>query len=146
MQARRDGARRTPLIVTTDEQGRLPSFVPVAGCSVGRTAMDLDTGVYAVELVLDRSLAKNEHHPYELTIELADPDQEPSVDHYAARRLTELLIWVRFHRDRLPAHVERYTIVGDDEETEKLDLGEGTSAHVLVRGFGPGIVGVRWGW
>jgi hypothetical protein len=146
MQARRDGARRTPLILTTDEQGRLPGFIPVAGCSVGRTAMDLETGVYAGELVLDRPLATGELYPYELTIELADPDDEASVDHYAARRLTELLVWVRFRADRVPAHVERYTIVGGREETEKLDLGAGTSAHVLVRGFGPGIVGVRWGW
>ncbi len=146
MQARRDGARRTPLILTTDEQGRLPRFVPVAGCSIGRVAMHAGTGVYASELVLDRSLTKGELYPYELTIELADPDDETCLDHYAARRLTELLVWVRFHADGMPAHVERYTIVGDHEQTEKLELGEGHAAHVLVRGFGPGIVGVRWAW
>jgi hypothetical protein len=146
MQARRDGARRTPLIVTTDEKGRLPRFVPVAGCSVGLVAMDPETGVYASELVLDRSLAKGELHPYELTIELPGPEDETCLDHYAARRLTELLVWVRFHADRVPARVERYTIVGDHEVTEKLELGEGHAAHVLERGFGPGIVGVRWGW
>ena len=146
MQARRDGARRTPLILATDDQGRLPRFVPVAGCTLGRTAMDVAGGVYAHELVLDRSLAKGELSPYELTIELADPDGETRLDHYAARRMSELLVWVRFHPDRLPAYVERYTIVGEEESVEKLELGDGCAAHTLVRNFGPGVAGVRWGW
>lgn len=146
MQARRDGARRTPLILTADDQGRLPRFVPVAGCRVGRVAMSPETGVYASELVLERTLAKGELHPYELTIELADPEEETFLDHYAARRLTELLVWVRFDPDRLPTHVERYTVVGEHERSEKLDLGEGSSALAMARGFGPGILGIRWGW
>jgi hypothetical protein len=146
MQARRDGARRTPLVLTTDDQESLPRFVPVAGCAIGRTAADTATGVYAHELLLDRYLAKGELSPYELTIELADPYSETSLDHYAARRVRELLVWVRFHAERLPAWVERYTIEGEAETVEKVDLGEGRTGHMLVRGFGPGIVGVRWGW
>ena len=71
---------------------------------------------------------------------------EAWLDHYAARRLSELLIWVRFDPDRLPANVERYTVLGDQEETEKLDLGGGSTAHALARSFGPGILGLRWGW
>ena len=43
-------------------------------------------------------------------------------------------------------HIERYTIIGDREESEKLDLGEGSTAHAVARGFGPGILGLRWGW
>ena len=71
---------------------------------------------------------------------------ETWVDHYAARRLTELLVWVRFHPSRVPSHVERYTVDGGDEQSEKLELGDGRSAHALARGFGPGILGLRWGW
>ena len=146
MQARRDGARRTPLVMAMDERGRLPRFVPIAGCEVGRGTVDDESGVYAAELLLDRDLAKGETCPYELSIELAKPFEETWVDHYAARRLTELLVWVRFDPDRVPAHVERYTIDGGDEESEKLDLGGGSSAHALARGFGPGVLGLRWGW
>ncbi|HEY3527843.1 MAG TPA: hypothetical protein VGK78_01745 [Nocardioides sp.] len=146
MQARRDGARRTPLILTTDGRGRVPRFVPVAGCTIGRVTTDHATRVYATELVLDRPLAKGELHPYELTIELADAADETWLDHYAARRLNELLVWVRFDPGHVPGHVERYAILGDEEETEKLDLGGGSSAHALARGFGPGILGIRWEW
>jgi hypothetical protein len=144
MQARYDGARRTPLIVTADQDGRVPTFVPGAGCALGRAFAD-PSGVYATELLLERSLARGETHPYELAIEL-DPSDETFVDHYAARRLTELLVWVRFHADRLPVHVERFTVVGGRERVEKLELGGGRSAHALARGFGPGILGLRWGW
>jgi len=146
MQARRDGARRTPLVMTIDEGGRLPRFVPVAGCAIGRWASDEESGVHAAELVLDRELAKGETCPYELSIELAEPFEETWVDHYAARRLTELLLWVRFDPDRVPTHVERYTVDGGDEQSEKLDLRNGSSAHALARGFGPGVLGLRWGW
>jgi hypothetical protein len=99
MQARRDGARRTPLVVTADAQGRVPRFVPEAGCTIGRVSHD-PSGVHATELLLERVLARGETHPHELVIELADPDSDTSLDHYAPRRLTELLVWVRFHRDR----------------------------------------------
>jgi hypothetical protein len=146
MQARRDGARRTPLVMTMDERGRLPSFAPQAGCSIGRWAGDEDSGVYAAELVLERILAKGETCPYELSIEPAEPFRDTQVDHYAARRLTELLIWVRFDPAHVPSHVERYTVDEGDEQSEKLELGEGAGAHALARGFGPGLLGLRWGW
>ena len=146
MQARRDGARRTPLIVTAGERGLLPQFVPVAGCSLGRVAVDEQTGVYATELVLERTLAKGDLHPYELLVDLATPDDETTLDHYAARRLSELMVWVRFDPARVPAQVERYVIAGDQEESQRLDLGEGRSALALARGFGPGILGIRWDW
>lgn len=146
MQARRDGARRTPLILTTDDGRGLPRFVPVAGCTVGRTTRDARTGVFAAELMVERTLREGEQHPYELLIELAEPADESFLDHYAARRLTELMVWVRFDAGHLPTHVERYTVLDGREVSEKLDLGEGSSAHVLARAFGPGLLGLRWDW
>ena len=76
---------------------------------------------------------------------------QPPVEHGhpvspAARRLTELLVWVRFHADHLPVHVERFTAQGGRERVEEMELGDGTTAHALARGFGPGILGLRWGW
>jgi hypothetical protein len=146
MLARRDGARRTPLVVTVDDAGRRPRFVPVAGCSLGREVIDAESRVYAAELLLDRSLAKDETCLYELTIELPEPIDDTCVEHYAARRLHQLLVWVRFDPTRLPARLERYTQVGDREDSEELELGSGTTAHAMARGFGPGILGLRWGW
>jgi hypothetical protein len=146
MQARRDDARRTPLVVTMDDVDRRPRFVPLAGCSLGREVVDVASRVYAAELVLDRGLAKDETCLYELTVELPEPIDDTCVDHYAARRLHQLLVWVRFDPTRLPASIERYSQVGDQEESEELELGGGTTAHAMARGFGPGILGLRWTW
>jgi hypothetical protein len=146
MQARHDGARRTPLIVTLDDTGRAPRFVPVAGCEIGRRRTDLASGVFAAELLLDRPLAHRETSMFELCVELPSPSSETWFDHFAARRIGELLVWVRFDPSRRPARVERYTRVDGSEESEVLPMGDGTGAHALARGFGPGILGIRWEW
>lgn len=146
MQARRDGARRTPLVVTLDGTGRAPRFVPLAGCSLGRQRTDHAAGVFAAELLLDRPLAHRETCMFELRVELSEPSRDTWFDHYAARRIGELLVWVRFDPSRRPARVERYVRVDDSEESEVVELGDGTGAHALARGFGPGILGIRWEW
>jgi hypothetical protein len=146
MQARHDGARRTPLIVTLDDLSLAPTFIPVAGCSIGRSFIDPETGVFAAELLVDHTLAKDETCLYELAIELAQPSDDDWIDHYAARRLGELLIWVRFDESRVPSRVERYVQTEYADETEDISLGGGSSVHALARGFGPGMLGIRWTW
>jgi hypothetical protein len=146
MQARRDGACRTPLMFTHDSEGRVPRFVPGAGCRLGREVIDTESRVYAVELLFDRTLAKDETSLYELTVELPEPIDDTCVDHYAARRLHELLVWVRFDPARLPSYVERYTQIGGEEHSVAVALGGGTGAHTMARGFGPGVLGLRWEW
>ncbi len=146
VQARRDGARRTPLIVTLDEAGDGPRFIPTIGCSLGRQRTDLATGVFSAELLVDRTLARDETCIYELCVELPTASPETQFDHYATRRLGELLVWVRFAPARLPAHVERYTQIDGVEVAEEIALGGGSGAHVLARAFGPGLLGVRWSW
>ncbi|MGA8248592.1 MAG: hypothetical protein WB797_16920, partial [Nocardioides sp.] len=132
--------------VTLDGMSRPPRFVPVAGCSVGRQRVDLAAGVFAAELLLDRPLAHRETCMFELSVELAEPSSETWFDHYAARRIGELLVWVRFDTSRRPARVERYTRVDGSEDSEVIPLGAGAGAHALARGFGPGILGIRWEW
>jgi hypothetical protein len=146
MQARHDGARRTPLFLTLDNTGHLPTYVPMAGCLLGRTSLDKESGVYAVELLLDHALAKDEIGIYELRMEFPEPVTDTSFQHFAARRMAELLVWVRFDPARLPRRVERYVQTDDGEHVEEVTLGGGTGVHALGRGFGPGMLGVRWEW
>jgi hypothetical protein len=146
MRARHDGARRTPSLLTTDDHAAPPRFVPIAGCRVGRTSLDPESRVYATELVLDRPLARDEIGLYELRVELPEPSSDPSYHHFAARRMAELLVWVRFDPSRLPRLVERRTETDDGEQVEEVALGSGTTAHALARGFGPGLLGLRWTW
>ena len=146
MAARRDGARRTPLIVTLEDTDLAPRFRPIAGCEIGRTFRDAETGVFASELLLDRALDRDESSLYELCVDLAEPSDDTWFDHFAARRLGELLIWVRFDPARVPPHVERYIRTEYGDEIDVIELGGGSAVHALARGFGPGILGIRWTW
>jgi hypothetical protein len=146
MQARHDGARRTPLIVTLDDLARAPRFVPVAGCSVGRTFVDPTAGVFATELLVDRSLDRDETCLYEIRVELAAPSDDTWFDHFAARRLSELLIWVRFDPARVPTRAERYVRTEYGERVHEIPLRGAGTVHALARGFGPGMLGIRWSW
>ena len=146
MRARYDGAHRSPVIVTADEGEDFPEFVAIAGCSFGRSRMDAQARVYATELLLDRSLSAGETHLVEHKTVFREPMADTFNNHFAPRRLKSLLIWVRFHPDRLPRTVERYLRDDAGERTEPLDLGGGSSVHILERGFGPGMLGVRWTW
>ena len=146
VQSRCDGARRTPLIVTLDDAGRGPRFVPTVGCSLGRQRTDLETNVFSAELLIDRALDRDETSIYELCVELPEPSAETQFDHYAARRMGELLVWVRFSPSRVPATAERYTLIDGVERAQRIALGGGSGAHALARGFGPGLLGVRWTW
>ena len=92
--------------------------------------MDDETGVFAAELLLERRARQGRDAvPTSSPIELAEPVDETWLDHYAARRLSELLVWVRFDPDRVPAHVERYTVIGGASISEKLELGDGSHAR-----------------
>jgi hypothetical protein len=146
MQARHDGARRTPLVVTLDDLSLAPRFVPVAGCSIGRSFVDAGAGVFASELLLDHSLDRDETCLYGIRVELAAPSDDTWFGHYAARRLGELLIWVRFDPSRVPARAERYTRTEHGERVEEIALRGGSTLHTVARGFGPGMLGIRWSW
>jgi hypothetical protein len=145
MHARQDGARRTPIFVTLDDGSRPPEFIPVAGCSLGGRILDTDSGVYAVELLLDQKLSRDDTGIYELQVAFPEPIADTTFHHFAPRRMAELLVWVRFH-DHLPTHVERYSQTDHGQRVEDVPLGSGSAAHALERGFGPGMLGLRWEW
>lgn len=146
MQSRRDGARRTPVIVVLEDVGQAPRFVPGVGCSIGRQTLDPDTGVFATEILVDRAMAKGDTCLFELRVEFGTPVADTWYDHFAARRLAALLIWVRFDPERLPTCVERYTATDHRRDIQQIPLGGGSSVHVLERGFGPGMLGIQWTW
>jgi hypothetical protein len=146
MRARHDGARRTPMVLSLDDAGRAPAFASVAGCSIGRQKVDQESGVFGIELLLDRELEAGQTHLFEVHVTLPEPSTDNFFEHFSARRLAELLIWVRFDPSRLPTKVESYVQNDDGEVGETVLMGSGTTAHAMERGFGPGILGIRWEW
>ncbi|GAA1237212.1 hypothetical protein JOF42_001382 [Microbacterium phyllosphaerae] len=65
--------------------------------------------------------------------------------HATSRPAREALIWVRFHPDALPSWCEEY-IETDDEYVSSMRSVRGGSVHLARHGFGPGVIGIRWGY
>lgn len=72
-------------------------------------------------------------------------DDEPTLEcmHGRSRPGGELLLWVRFHPDRLPSTLEEFT---DDSGSPPVPgtVGSGTTVHTFRHSFGPGVFGLRW--
>ncbi|MBC9956874.1 hypothetical protein [Yimella sp. cx-51] len=80
--------------------------------------------------------------------ELSVPDAR-GLDHYGQyllRRVSEALVWVRFHPDAAPPHCEVFQDAGSGEQVTRVHLAGTHEAHHRLSGFGPGFVGVRWSW
>ena len=65
--------------------------------------------------------------------------------HGTSRQSRESLIWVRFHPDAVPSWCEEY-IETDAEYVSSIRSVRGGSVHLVRHGFGPGVLGIRWGY
>lgn len=76
------------------------------------------------------------------------PDGYParqSAWHATSRPARETLIWVRFHPDALPTWCEEY-LETEDEYVSVMRSVRSGSVHLVRHGFGPGVMGLRWGY
>jgi hypothetical protein len=149
VRAVRPGARRLPALLTIGvPSGERAEFVPVSGCTVGRQVSRPEVGVFAAELLLDRPLRLGETAAAEHRVLLPrDLGDGQCIEYYLVREVTELMIWVRFSPDRLPARVVTYSNLGGRKVTgPAAPLGGSTSVQHVLHHVGPGVVGVRWEW
>ena len=65
--------------------------------------------------------------------------------HATSRPARESLIWVHFSPEALPSWCEEY-VETDDEYTATMRALRGNSVHLVRHGFGPGVLGLRWGY
>lgn len=66
--------------------------------------------------------------------------------HATARPSKETLISVRFPSEREPDWCEEYVETEDGEEWTSPVALSGRVAHTVRHGFGPGVLGLRWGY
>ncbi|WP_460797122.1 hypothetical protein [Microbacterium sp. GXF0217] len=65
--------------------------------------------------------------------------------HGLDRQNRQVVIWVRFPDGAVPDWCEEYTDAGTDHAVKPLTIGP-RSVHVARFGFGPGVLGIRWGF
>jgi len=146
--ALRNGAQGQPFVFRLSHKSdAVPEFRAISGCSVDKSHADLDTGTFAIEVLLERPLTTGETAITEHQV-LVPAEARPDTFYelYLTRRMSEAVLWIRFDPARVPAHCEAYTENGRTPGLTTLRIQGSTSAHHVVRNFGPGKVGIRWRW
>ena len=116
------------------------------GGRLGRTVCLPEHGIFLAELLLERPLDAGETAMVEYSFTFSGED-DPDFGTFAPNRMSHVSVWARFSPERTPRRAWRYTQrVGYDDELTQVDIKGTTSLHHALRGFGPGLMGVRWEW
>jgi hypothetical protein len=148
VRATRDGARRLPVLLTvprrSDDQIEVSA---ISGGRLGRVVSLPRDGVFVAELVLDRTLRGGETAAVEYEVRLPNNlSTDHSMEHHLWHRVSEIMLWVRFHPDRLPRSVQGYSVVEGTRAGCAMTLDAATSVQQVLHRAGPGTVGVSWAW
>lgn len=144
----REGADRAAVVMTLDTPGETPPrLVPRAGVDVGRSWSDPEHLLHVCELVLERPLSHGDvgFGEYEIIID-GRPRSSTSLAYYAPRRVSQALVWARFHPGALPRRFEAFDAIDGEDLVEPMDIGPGRTVHRRSGQFGPGTLGIRWQW
>ncbi|WP_207208799.1 hypothetical protein [Nocardioides oleivorans] len=146
LRGRSPHAQRYPFFLFAGETMHGPvEFLPQTGCRVGREIKDHAQGLFVAEVILDKALGPGDTAFIEVSVILA-PQRFSGYQQFVARRIAELVIMVQFHPDRLPVSIHSFQHADGHSSTLPYDRAAGTSAHLVLRAFGPGTAGLTWTW
>lgn len=125
-----------------------PTFRVVTGGRAVRFESHASGRVHGVLIELDQPLTPASTGMLEVDVIFSD-DGPPvhETGHGVGRSIHELLLWIRFPSAVLPDWcnvVDEAT--GEPLAVTPLLLDRGGSGHVVRRGYGPGAVGIHWGY
>jgi hypothetical protein len=149
LRATASGAQRWYHVIFAEQPVPEPLVLDrVVGARVGARVDRPEVGLVATELVLPRPLEVGETAIIEtstLLIDLGGPDT--TYFHHIDRRMSEVVIWVRFDPAALPTRcVQTVQAMKQTAVETPLHLGGLDTVHVAARSFGPGSVGLTWEW
>lgn len=136
-----------PLIDIAPEETEVMSVISdVVGGRVDREYLHPGHLLSGVVIALDEPITTGSTTLLEFT-ESFPPGYPPrqSAWHATSRSARETLIWVHFHPDALPSWCEEY-LETEDEYVSSMRSVRSGSVHVARHGFGPGVLGIRWGY
>ena len=98
--------------------------------------------------MLPRPLEVGETAIIETSTRLVDlGGRDTTYFHHIDRRMSEVVIWVRFDPAALPTRcVQTVQADGGDRRRDAGAPGGLDTVHVAARSFGPGSVGLTWEW
>ncbi|KJQ55108.1 hypothetical protein [Microbacterium sp. SA39] len=136
-----------PLIDIAPEETEVMSVISdVTGGRVDREYLHPGHLLSGVVITLDEPITTGGTTLFEFT-ETFPPGYPPrqSAWHATTRSARETLIWVHFHPDAPPSWCEEY-LETEDEYVSAMRPVRSGSVHLVRHGFGPGVLGIRWGY
>jgi hypothetical protein len=142
-----DGLDRYPYRFDTDEL----AVEVIRGGRVGDRIYHLDGDVHAVDIVLDEPLADGETTLTQVrTTFFYRVPPAPEFRRGVMRRTNDVTIWVRFHRDRVPARVWLAYWDAIDHarvlDRRPVELDDDLAVHHRFGAVERAIVGFSWEW
>lgn len=129
--------------VETDE---MPVISEVKGGRLDREYLHPGRLLSGVVIALDEPISTGGTALFEFTETFPRGyPRKQSAWHATARAARESLIWVHFHPGALPAWCESYAETEEDYVSTMLSVKSG-AVHLARHGFGPGVLGIRWGY
>lgn len=133
-----------PWVEVVEEADGPPVFTSATGARLTRTHVHPRGTAHGVVLELERPVST----PGTAVLEWVTDypyDEVPTLEymHGRSRPGGDLLLWMRFHPDRLPTRWREFTD-DDTAPAEYRSISAGTTAHVFRPSFGPGVFGLRW--
>lgn len=147
VQATKGTITELPLIDVAPEETEIMSVISdVVGGRVDREYLHPGRLLSGVVIALDEPITTGGTTLFQFT-ETFPPGYPPrqSAWHATSRQARESLIWVRFHPDAVPSWCEEYVETAEDYSTALRPVRSG-AVHLVRHGFGPGVLGLRWGY
>lgn len=140
----------TYALMSAENRVRRP-ICTLRGATLVRDHLHESEHVYACVLRLDRPLMMGATTMLEIGMQATPqgPGQLPAEDESAAfvmRPIRDLVVWTRFHPDAVPDWIQEFERSTATDGLVSTPLTPRESIHLSRRDFGPGILGIRWGF
>lgn len=147
VQATKGVIAEVPLIdVAPEETDIMSEISDVVGGRVAREYLHPGRLLSGVVIALDEPITTGGTTLFEFA-ESFPPGYPPRSDawHATSRPARETLVWVHFHPDAVPTWCEEYVETESEFVATPRSVKSG-SVHAVRHGFGPGVLGIRWGY
>ncbi len=147
-EALHDGADRH-IAFHHNEHGVLPELRGSTGCRVGRTKVDMQAAVCAVELIFDHPLRRGETYVVDYGFGHSSPPPSTTYQRWFRYPVRDFLLQVEFAAGALPASCHQVWQAGSGtwrRDVRQLWPNRGKTVHVAEQNVTPGVHGIRWEW
>ncbi|MDN5687110.1 MAG: helix-turn-helix domain-containing protein [Brachybacterium sp.] len=149
VRALESGTCRLPAVhvLEPSEPNVAPQYIPLEGCTVGRTVNWPDRRAYGVELTIDGHLNAGQVATFAYRVDMHAAATDVTGTFYSlARRAHDVLLEAEFRGPHRPLRCERYRRSETAESVTPVRLDRRDRIQLAESRFGPGSFGLRWVW